>query len=118
MDGKTLIAGAAATILALGVGGAALASAQSPNETPKTDAITAPAESEANEARDSDESLTGSAARKAADAAIRETDSEVLEVERGDDTGAAYEVEVRGSGGVTEVLLDGGFEVVGQESGE
>lgn len=119
MDRKTLIAGAAATILALGAGGAALATTQSPDESPKDAAITAPADREENEARDSDESLTGPDARKAADAALRDTDGEVLEVERGDDAGAAYEVEVREpNGGVTEVLLDDGFEVIGRDSGE
>ena len=77
-------------------------------------------ENEASEGKDSDESLAGSSARQAADAALRYTGGgNVLEVERGDDPGAAYEVEVReADGGVAEVLLDGNFGVVGQEVGD
>ncbi|MGH3145488.1 MAG: hypothetical protein ACRDTR_06760, partial [Rubrobacter sp.] len=75
---------------------------------------------EAGEGRDSDRSLTGPSARQTADAALRSTgDGTVLEVEQGDDPGAAYEVEVRrDDGGVTEVLLDGDAKVIGQEAGD
>ena len=67
------------------------------------------------------ESPIGSSAReRAVDAALRATGGgTVLEVERGDDPGAAYEVEVRrAGGGVAEVLLDGAFDVVGRETGD
>jgi uncharacterized membrane protein YkoI len=41
----------------------------------------------------------------------------VLEVERGDDPGAAYEVEVRkADGGIAEVMLDANLDVVGQST--
>jgi len=60
--------------------------------------------------------VTGSSAREAADAALRATGGgTVLEVERGDDPGVAYEVEVRKTyGGIAEVMLDGDFKVIGQ----
>jgi hypothetical protein len=63
---------------------------------------------------DGDESLTGQVAERASAAALRATDGgRVLEVEAGDDPGAAYEVEIRGSDGkVSEVLLDDEFELV------
>ena len=63
----------------------------------------------AGEDDDTDESLTGQVAERASAAALRATGGgTVLEVERGDDPGAAYEVEIRGADGkVSEVLLDG-----------
>ena len=68
----------------------------------------------AGEDDDSDESLTGQVAERASAAALKATDGgRVLEVEAGDDAGAAYEVEIRGSdGNVSEVLLDDKFELV------
>ncbi len=43
----------------------------------------------------------------------------MLEVQQGDDQGAVYEVESRKAGGsVAEVLLDGDFNVIGQETGD
>lgn len=68
----------------------------------------------AGEDDDSDESLTGAVAERASAAALRETGGgRVLEVEAGDDPGAAYEVEIRGKDGkVSEVLLDSDFALV------
>ena len=104
VDRKKLVAAAAAAlILLLGVGTAVVAQQG-----------TLPGQE--NEARDSDESLTGSSARQAADAALRATGGgTVLEAERGDDPGAAYEVEVRKTdGSIVEVMLDGDLKVIGQ----
>ena len=79
-------------------------------------------ENEANEAaegQDSDESLSGSPAQQAADAALRATGGgTVLEVEQGDDPGPAYEVEVRKNGDAIEVMLDSNFNVIGQTTGD
>lgn len=111
LDKKKLVASAAiAAVLTLGAGTAVIAQGGAMSGQ----------ENEAGEAKDSDESLTGSSARQAADAALRATgDGKVLEVEQGDDPGAAYEVEVRkADGGVAEVLLDGNFDVVRQEPGD
>ncbi|MDQ3638387.1 MAG: hypothetical protein M3426_10400 [Actinomycetota bacterium] len=117
VDSKRLLASAAvAAALTLGVGTAVTAQQGAlPGQGDE-----AGEKNEAFEGRDSDESLTGSPARQAADAALRATDGgTVLEVERGDDPGAAYEVEVRkADGGVAEVLLDGDFDVIGQEAGD
>ena len=117
MLNKKLLAGAAAAVvLTLGVGTAV--TAQKGVLPGQGDELGE--KNEAFEGRDSDESLTGSLARQAADEALRATDGgTVLEVERGDDPGAAYEVEVReADGGVAEVLLDGDFDVIGQEAGD
>ena len=117
VDSKRLLASAAvAAALTLGVGTAV--TAQQGALPGQGDEVGE--KNEAFEGRDSDESLTGSPARQAADAALRATDGgTVLEVERGDDPGAAYEVEVRkADGGVAEVLLDGDFDVIGQEAGD
>ena len=106
-DRKKLVAGAAAVaVLILGVGTAVAAQQGSLPE----------GENEAVEGHDSDESLAGSSARQAADAALRATGGgTVLEVERGDDPGAAYEVEIRKTdGGISEVMLDNEFKVIGQ----
>ncbi len=54
--------------------------------------------------------------QKAADAALGAVDGTVLEVERDDDPGLAYEVEIRTpDGDIAEVHLDGNLEVVAQE---
>jgi uncharacterized membrane protein YkoI len=123
VDRKKLVAAvAAAAILTLGVGTAVVAQQNVLPEGEDEQAIngTAPQENEGseNEAQDSDESMTGSPARQAADAALRATGGgSVLEVEKGDDPGAAYEVEVRKpDGGIAEVMLDGTLDVVGQST--
>ena len=107
MDRERLLAGAAiAALLTLGAGTAVVAQG---------------GETEAEEGGEPAESSIGSSARReAADAALRATGGgRVLEVERGDDPGAAYEVEVRNTdGGVAEVLLDRDLDVVGRESGD
>lgn len=71
-------------------------------------------ENEANESEDSEGSLTGSAAERAADAALTAVGGgTVLESEPADGGGAAYEVEVRKSdGSVVEVLIDSRYRVV------
>lgn len=71
-------------------------------------------EDEANESEDSEGSLTGSAAERAADAALTAVGGgTVLEAERADDGDGAYEVEVRKSdGSVVEVLIDSRYRVV------
>jgi uncharacterized membrane protein YkoI len=123
VDRKKLVAAAAAAvILTLGVGTAVVAQQNALPEGEDEPAIngTTPQEYEGteNEANDSDGSLTGSRAREASDAALRATGGgSVLEVESGDDPGAAYEVEVRKpDGGVAEVMLDANLDVVGQST--
>ena len=131
VDRKKLVAGAtAAAVLILGVGTAVAAqqgSLPGQDEPATTGTVTAPqeneaddSESEAGEEKDSEGSLTGLSARRAGDAALRATGGgTVLEVERGDDPGAAYEVEVRKTdGGIAEVMLDGDFKVIGQATGD
>ena len=68
-----------------------------------------------DEGADSDANLSGAAAQRASDAALSATGGgTVVEVEAGDDGGAAYEVEVRKSDGSTvEVRLDTNLDVVG-----
>lgn len=108
MDKRRILLGAAvAALLTLGAGTAVVA---------QQDGVPG----EENEAGGEGEtSLTGLPAERASDAALRATGGgEVLEVERGDDPGAAYEVEIREDDGVTEILLDRGFNVVGREVGE
>lgn len=124
VDKKKLLAGAAiAAVLTLGAGTAVIAQGgalqNGEDELAITGAVSVSEENEAAEGKDSDESLTGSPARQAADAALRATGGgTVLEVEQGDDPGAAYEVEVRkADSSVAEVLLDGDFNVIGQETG-
>jgi uncharacterized membrane protein YkoI len=71
-------------------------------------------ENESNESEDSDGSLQGQAAQRASDAALAAVGGgTVLEVESADDSGSAYEVEVRKADGtVVEVRIDSGFRVV------
>ncbi len=134
MNNKLIAIAAVAAVLALGVGTAIAtqpSSSSAQNNEPAVGA-TAPA-SEQNEAaegqenetngaaegRDSDESLSGSPAQQAADAALRATGGgTVLEAEQGDDPRSTYEVEVRKNGGVIEVMLDSNFNVIGQTSSE
>lgn len=111
VDKKKLVASAAiAAVLTLGAGTAVVAQGGALSGQ----------ENEAGEGKDSDQSLTGSPARRAADTALRATGGgTVLEVEQGDDPGAAYEVEIRKTdGGIAEVMLDGDFDVIGQETGD
>ena len=107
-DRKRLLVGAAAAaFLTLGAGTAVVAQQG--------------AENEAEERGERVEPSVGSPDhQEAADAALRATEGgTVLEVEKGDDPGAAYEVEVREAGGhVVEVLLDGDFGVVARETDE
>jgi hypothetical protein len=125
VDRNKLVAGAvAAAVLILGVG-TAVAAQQGTlpgqgDEPAVTGTVSAPQENEAGEGKDSDESLTGSPARQAADAALRATGGgTALEVEQGDDPGAAYEVEIRKTdGSIVEVMLDGNFNVIGQATGD
>jgi hypothetical protein len=132
MDRNRLVIGlAAAAVLTLGAATAVVAQHGSlpggEDEPVITGTVAAPGEREAAEGtengaaegKDSDESPTGSSAQQAADAALRARDGNVLEVEQGDDPGAAYEVEIRkADGSVAEVLLDGDFNVIGQETGD
>jgi hypothetical protein len=124
VDRKKLVAGAAAAaVLILGVGTAVVAqqgTLPGQDEPAITGTLSAPQENEASEEKDSDESLTGSPARQAADAALRATGGgTVLEVEQGDDPNAAYEVEVRRTdGSIAEVMLDGNFDVIDQATGD
>jgi uncharacterized membrane protein YkoI len=118
VDRKKLVAAAAAAlILTLGVGTAVVAQQNALPEGEDEQAINGTTPQE-NEAQDSDGSLTGSRAREASDAALRATGGgSVLEVERGDDPGAAYEIEVRkADGGIAEVMLDANLDVVGQST--
>ena len=111
LNKKKLLGGVAiAAVLTLGAGTAVIAQGGALSGQ----------DNEASEGKDSNESLAGSSARQAADAALRSTGGgNVLEVDRGDDPGAAYEVEVRKTdGGVAEVLLDGNFDVIGQKAGD
>ena len=134
MNYKLIAIAAVAAVLTLGVGTAIAtqpSSSSAQNNEPAVGA-TAPAseqneaaegqENEANgaaEGQDSDESLSGSPAQQAADAALRATGGgTVLEAEQGDDPGSTYEVEVRKNGGVIEVMLDSNFNVIGQTSSE
>ena len=134
MNNKLIAVAAVAAVLTLGVGTAIAtqpSSSSAQNNEPAVGA-TAPAseqneaaegqENEANgaaEGQDSDESLSGSPAQQAADAALRATGGgTVLEVEQGDDPGSAYEVEVRKNSGVIEVMLDSNFNVIGQTAGD
>lgn len=125
MDRKKLIAGAA-TALALTLGAGTVVAAQqgtASSQQEKTDitaAATASQENEAREGNDSDKSLTGSPAKKAADAALQATGGgTLLEVEKGDDPGAAYEVEIRKTdGSVAEVMVDDKFSVIDQVAGD
>ena len=134
MNNKLIAIAAVAAVLTLGVGTAIAtqpSSSSAQNNEPAVGA-TAPAseqneaaegqENEANgaaEGQDSDESLSGSPAQQAADAALRATGGgTVLEVEQGDDPGSAYEVEVRKNGGIIEVMLDSNFNVIGQTAGD
>jgi hypothetical protein len=132
VDRKKLVAGAAAAaVLILGVGTAVAAQQGTlpgqEDEPAITGTLSGPqenetegSENEAGEGKDSDESLTGSPARKAADAALRATGGgTVLEVEQGDDPNAAYEAEVRKTdGSIVEVMLDGKFNVIDQAPGD
>jgi hypothetical protein len=124
VDRKKLVAGAAAAaVLILGVGTAVAQQGTLPGQKDEpaiTGTLSAPQENEAGEEKDSDESLTGSPARQAADAALRATGGgTVLEVEQGDDPNAAYEVEVRRTdGSIAEVMLDGNFDVIDQATGD
>ena len=134
MNNKLIAIAAVAAVLTLGVGTAIAtqpSSSSAQNNEPAVGA-TAPA-SEQNEAaegqenetngaaegQDSDESLSGSPAQQAADAALRATGGgTVLEAEQGDDPGSTYEVEVRKNSGVIEVMLDSNFNVIGQTAGD
>ncbi len=134
MNNKLIAIAAVAAVLTLGVGTAIAtqpSSSSAQNNEPAVGA-TAPA-SEQNEAaegqenetngaaegQDSDESLSGSPAQQAADAALRATGGgTVLEAEQGDDPRSTYEVEVRKNGGVIEVMLDSNFNVIGQTAGD
>jgi uncharacterized membrane protein YkoI len=130
VDRKKLVAAAAsAVILTLGVGTAVVAQQGALPEREDEPTINGTAtqeneaegsENEAGEGKDSDEALTGSRAREAADAALRATGGgTLLEVEQGDDPGAAYEVEVRKTdGGIAEVMLDGNLDVIDQSTGD
>ena len=134
MNNKLIAIAALAAVLTLGVGTAIAtqpSSSSAQNNEPAvgaTDPESEPneaAEGQENEAngaaegQDSDESLSGSPAQQAADAALRATGGgTVLEVEQGDDPGSAYEVEVRKNGGVIEVMLDSNFNVIGQTAGD
>lgn len=133
MTNKKLIAiAAAAAVLTLGVG-TAVATQQSAlagqkDEPAITSTVSATqeneatqgSENEAGENKDSDESLSGSPAQQAADAALNATGGgKILEVEQGDDSNAAYEVEVRKSNGsIAEVLIDSNFKVIDQVTGD
>jgi uncharacterized low-complexity protein len=134
VNNKLIAIAAVAAVLTLGVGTAIAtqpSSSSAQNNEPAVGA-TAPAseqneaaegqENEANgaaEGQDSDESLSGSPAQQAADAALRATGGgTVLEAEQGDDPRSTYEVEVRKNGGVIEVMLDSNFNVIGQTSSE
>ncbi len=134
MNNKLIAIAAVAAVLTLGVGTAIAtqpSSSSAQNNEPAVGA-TAPAseqteaaegqENETNgaaEGQDSDESLSGSPAQQAADAALRATGGgTVLEAEQGDDPRSTYEVEVRKNGGVIEVMLDSNFNVIGQTAGD
>ena len=134
INSKLIAIAAVVTILTLGVG-TAMATQSSTSSTQNNEPVagaTVPAseqneaaegqENEANgaaEGQDSDESLSGSPAQQAADAALRATGGgTVLEAEQGDDPRSVYEVEVRKNGGVIEVMLDSNFNVIGQSAGD
>jgi uncharacterized membrane protein YkoI len=132
VDRKKLVASAAAAaVLTLGAGTAVIAQQDGlpgkQDEPAITGTLTAPqeneaegSENEASEGQDPDESLTGSPARRAADAALRAAGGgDVLEVEQGDDPNAAYEAEIRKpDGSIVEVMLDGNFNVISQATGD
>jgi hypothetical protein len=111
-----------ALIVALIVGlaglsaGLAIAASGGPAQGP---GVTAP-EDEANESNDSDGSLTGMAAEKAADAALAAVGGgTLLEAEPADDDGGAYEVEIRKpDGSVVEVLIGSDYRVVNIVAGD
>ena len=91
---------AAAVVAVLGVGGAAVAVG--------TD--------EAGDDDATQESISGSALKKASDAALEHTGGgEVTETEVGDEE-SYYEVEVTLDGSQTDVQLDRSFNVVGDEA--
>lgn len=121
LNKKRLIASAAvAAALILGTGTAVVAAQQGGSSgqgdgSAITGSVRSFGENEADEGRGSDETLTNSSAQKAADAALGAVDGTVLEVERDDDPGLAYEVEIRTpDGNIAEVHLDGNLEVVDQ----
>jgi hypothetical protein len=88
---KLLITGV--TVLVLGAGGVGIAQAVG---------------------GDSEEQVTGPEANKAKQAAIEAAGGgRAVGVERGDDDGAAWEVEVERNGGTVEVQLTSGLEQVG-----
>lgn len=129
MNKKLVVGAAAAAVLTLGVGTAYATQQSTPPTQNNGPAVSGTAaapeeneavENEAREGKDSEESLSGSPAQQAAGAAFRATNGgTVLEVEQGDDPGAAYEVEIRkADGGITEVMLDSDFNVIDQTAGD
>lgn len=134
---KLIVVAAVVAVLALGVGTAfaaqqsALAGQKDVTATTSTVSATQEnenaqglesegSENEAGENKDSEESLSGSPAQQAADAALKAIGGgKVLEVEKADNFNAAYEVEVRKTdGNIAEVLLDGNFKVIDQTAGD
>jgi hypothetical protein len=92
-----------AGLVALALGGGAIANATSGGDTEKNDGP--------------DAAVTGSAASKAGSAALAAVGSgKVVSVEGSDEGGSKYEVKVDSAGKITEVQLDKGFTVTSQKA--
>jgi uncharacterized membrane protein YkoI len=113
MDRVKGIAAALAAVAALGVGGAAIASAAGGGDS-------SPAADSAEDSKEGpDQTIGGSDLDKASAAALQHTGGgQVTDTEVGDEE-SYYEVEVTlDDGSQTDVQLDRGFNVVGDEADE
>jgi hypothetical protein len=64
-----------------------------------------------------DQVITGTAADKAKAAALKATGGgQVLEAEKSDENGSAYEIKVKNAGQITEVQLDSSYDVTSQKA--